>query len=158
MADIQTIYYTQAAQRAYSRAAAPNMKDMQLPLRFAKFDITLTGITANDNYILGQLGQDATIIPNLSFLVGVSGASDSVFKLESVSAPAAAPTALSGNVTLATDGTAVVLGAATGSTTGFQQIDKDAFLQLTLITANAAQAGDVVKLIVAYLPNDDSVN
>lgn len=165
MADIQTKYYTQAARRTLARNAAPSMQNLQRQLRFAEFDITLVnegsnaGLLANDNYVLGQLGQDANIIPNLSFLVGVSGTAGATYALEKVATLGqATPTAVSGNVVRAANGTAASLGAATGATTGFPQIDKDEYLQLTIVTATSMVAGDVLKLVVAYLPNDNSVN
>lgn len=167
MAEIQTSYYTQAASRSFARNAAPSMKNLQKQLRFAEFTITLTvdatqganaGLLVNDNYLLGQLGQDAHIIPNLSFLVGVSGTAGAAYTLEKVTALGQAPTALSGAVTRAANGTAAPLGAATGATTGFPQIAKGEYLQLTVTTATSMVSGDVMRLVVAYLPNDNSVN
>ncbi len=154
MADKNTEYYLDAAEQGFRRNAAPNMGALSKSLLFAEFDITLeTGfLLADDNYVLGQLGADAYIIPNLSFLVGVSGSVGGVFRLEKVAASAGTPATVGPNVTLATDGTAVVFGAASGSTTGFPEVSASEYLQLTINTATAVANGDVLKLIVAYLP------
>lgn len=157
MADKETAYYLDAAEQGFRRdAGGAKAPVIQKKLRFAEFEITLeTGfITAADNYVLGPLLHDAEVIPNLSFLVGVSGSVQGVFSLEKVSASGATPTALGGSVTLATDGTAVALGAASGGSTGFPTVDAGEYLQLTIGTATALANGDVVKLVVAYLVND----
>jgi hypothetical protein len=154
MADKQTTYYTNAAERAYSRAAAPSMKNIQKTMRFAEFDITLeTGYLAvDDNYVLGKLGVDAVIFPTLSFLMGTSGSVGGAFRLEKVTAVAGSPTTVGANVTISTDYTPVAFGAAVG------QVDADDYLQLTINTATAVANGDTLKLVVAYLVSDGSVN
>lgn len=162
MALTQTDYFLDAYEQFKRRDASLNVSKMELPLRFAFFDITLkTGfITVADDYILAPLPVNAYVIPNLSFLVGVSGAVSGAFTLEKIATVTesegtltyATPSALSASVTIATDGTAVVLGAATGSATGFPEVNKGEYLNLTITTATALAAGDVMRLVVAYLP------
>jgi len=156
MADKNTQYYLDALEQNHRRDAAPNMTHLTHIIRHAEFDITLeTGfLAADDNYVLGKLPIDAHVIPNLSFAVSVSGAVGASVKLEKVTASAASPTALTAAAAIATDGTAVVFGAASGSTTGFPIVTASEYLQITLsaVTAGAVTAGDVVKVIVAYMP------
>jgi hypothetical protein len=154
MADKNTQYYLDALEQNHRRDAAPNMTHLTQIIRHAEFDITLeTGfLTANDNYVLGKLPIDAHIIPNLSFAVSVSGAVGASLILEKVTASAGTPTALTAASAISTDGTAVVFGAASGSTTGFPIVTASEYLQITLSAAGAVAAGDVVKVIVAYMP------
>ena len=157
MADKNTQYYLDAPEQNYRRDAAPNMTHLTHIIRHAEFDITLeTGfLTANDNYVLGKLPIDAHIIPNLSFAVSVSGAVGASLILEKTPVSGfASPTALTAAAAIATDGTAVVFGAASGSTTGFPIVTASEYLQITLsaVTGGAVTAGDVVKVIVAYMP------
>jgi hypothetical protein len=154
MADKNTHYYLDALEQNYRRDAAPNMTHLTQIIRHAEFNITLeTGfLTANDNYVLGKLPIDAHIIPNLSFAVGVSGTVGASLILEKVTASAGTPTALTAAAAISTDGTAVVFGAASGSTTGFPVVTASEYLQITLSAAGAVANGDVVKVIVAYMP------
>jgi hypothetical protein len=154
MADKNTDYYLDALEENIRRDAAPNMAPLSKKLRYAEFDITLQTdyIAQNDNYVLGKLPCDAFIIPTLSFLVGVSGSVQGVFTVEKVTASGASPTAIGASVTIATDGTPVALGAGTGL------ISTSNYLQLTINTATALANGDVVKLLVAYVPTNDVVN
>lgn len=162
MALTQTDYFLDAYEQFKRRDASLNVSDMELPLRSAFFDITLkTGfITVADDYILAPLPVDAFIIPNLSFLVGVSGTASGAFTLEKIPTVTESegtltygtPSALSGSVTIATNGTAVVLGAATGATTGFPVLNKGEYLNLTITTATNLAAGAVIRLVVTYLP------
>lgn len=157
MADKNTQYYLDAAEQGYRRDAAVSAPGLERKLRFAEFDITFeTGyITAADNYVLGKLLRNAKIIPNLSFLVGLSGSVGGVFVLEKVAVSGGTPTAISGNTTLATDGTAVALGAIAA---GFPEVGPDDYLQLTIGTATAVADGDTAKLVVAYLSDDKYSN
>jgi hypothetical protein len=159
MADKNTQYYLDASQQGIRRNAAPNMAALSKALLFAEFDVTLeTGyLSANDNYVLGKLGREAYIIPNLSFAVSVSGAISAAFILEKVTVSGGTPTALTAASTFTTDGTAVVFGAASGSTTGFPVLGASEYLQVTLSAATTVANGDVAKVIVAYLPKDTVV-
>lgn len=156
MADKNTQYYLDAFEQNIRRDAAPNMTHLTHLVRFAEFDITLeTGYLAqNDNYVLGKLPVGAFIIPNLSFAVSVSGAVGASLILEKVAVSAGTPTALTAAAAIATDGTAVVFGAASGATTGFPIVNETEYLQITLsaVTGGAVANGDVVKVLVAYLP------
>lgn len=159
MADKETQYYLDASEQAKRRDAALDMSGLQKKLLFAEFDITLeTGYLAqNDNYVLSKLGRAAYVIPNLSFIVSVSGAIAASFILEKVTASGGTPTALTGAAAITTDGTAVVLGAASGASTGFPTITADEYLQTTLSAVTTVADGDVAKLIVAHLPTDQLV-
>lgn len=153
MADKSTQYYLDASEYGIRKDAAPNLAELQKKLFIAEFDITLaTGyITADDNYVLGKLGQAARIFPTHSFLVGTSGAVSGVFRLEKVAAAGGSPTTVGANVTIATDGTAVAFAAANGAITA------DEYLQLTINTATDLANGDTLKLYVAYLPTVDVI-
>lgn len=153
MADKNTAYYTDATESGFRRNASPNMAALTKTKLVAEFDITLeTGyITADDNYVLGKLGQDARIIPTESYIVGLSGSVGGVFRLEKVSASGGTPTTVGANATIATDGTAVAFAAANGAITA------DEFLQLTINTATALANGDTLKVFVTYIPTNSVV-
>lgn len=159
MAHKNTQYYLDATEQGIRRDAAPDMAALSKGLLYAEFDITLDAdyLLANDNYVLGRLGRNARIIPNLSFAVSVSGAVNASLILEKVTVSAGTPTALTAAAAILTDGTAVVFGAASGSTTGFPVLTEGEFLQVTLSSVTTVAGGDVVKVLVAYLPTDSVV-
>ena len=159
MAIYKTSYFDNAYKQNILRDASLNNVEMEHPVRIALFDITLTATAASaDDFILAPLPVDAFIIPGASFLVGVSGTTAGGYTLEKVASftePSGVltfgtTTAISGATTIATNGTAVVLGAATGATTGFPVVNKGEYLNLTVSTTGAT-SGAVLRLAIAYI-------
>jgi hypothetical protein len=155
----QTSYFVNAYKQNILRDASLDNTHIENAVKIAFFDITLTTVTLADDFILAPLPYDAYIIPGSSFLVGVSGTIAGGYTLEKVASftePSGVltfgtTTAISGGTTLATIGTAVALGAATGAATGFPVVNRGEYLNLTISTAGAA-AGAVLRLAVAYVP------
>lgn len=149
MASIDTAERT--AQTSTARDADSTMWELQRTCKLARFaPITLTADSdgVGDDIILGSLGCSGQLRPEECRFVGISGSVQGVFVLEKVSLDGTV-TALTGNATLATDGTAVSFARLSGSLDQVDFVSTD-YLQLTIGTATALAAGDVIEIELAY--------
>lgn len=111
---------------------------------------------SNDDFILGKLGVNGKVIAEDSRVCGVSaltGNVTGVFTLEKVNKDGTV-TALTGQATTATNGTAVAFPRASGATQGM--FDADDYIQLTFTEATSANIdnGDVINLTIAYISEE----
>jgi hypothetical protein len=117
---------------------------------------TVVAAASNDDIILGKLGVKGKILADQSRVCGVSAVSGNVtgvFTLEKVN-QAGTVTALTGQATTATNGTAVTFARATGN--AYVSFDADDYIQLTFTEATAANIdnGDVINLTIAYISEE----
>lgn len=151
MASINTAERTAQLERDYKLTVNPSALPLQRDLKIAKWaTITLTAdsVTANDDIILGKVGVSGTVHPAFCRLVGLTGSVQGTFRLEKVSS-AGTVTSLTGLATLATDGVEVPFLRVNG-TDALATFDKDDYLQLTIGTATALAATDVIEFVLAY--------
>ena len=139
------------AQTSTARDADSTMWELQRTCKLARFaPITLTADSdeVGDDIILGSLGCAGELQPEKCQFVGISGTVQGTFVLEKVSADGTV-TALTGNGVLATDGTAVNFARAASTLVGTTFVATD-YLQLTITSADALAAGDVIEIELAY--------
>ena len=151
MASINTTERTTQLEADYKRNSRLNMIPLQRDLKIARWGrITLTAdsVTANDDIVLGKVDVSGTVHPALCRLVGLTGSVQGTFKLEKVNS-AGTVTALTGLATLATDGVEVPFLRADG-TSDLITFDAGDYLQLTIGTATALAATDVIEFVLAY--------
>lgn len=147
MPDNATAEYTAQLESAYKRNVQPVLRNYQKELRIAQpATITITEHAANDTITLGSLGIGGVVHPALCRLVGLSGSVAGVFKLQKVS-PEGTVTDLTGNATLATDGTEVAFARASG---GLKSFDADDVIRLIIVTDTDVAANDTIELQLAY--------
>lgn len=141
--------------RATARDGQGSARKLQQPLRFAKFQVTLSAVLlAADILKLGSLQLDgAVVVPELSRLIrttaGGGTAVTTVFTLQSVLGSAAA-VAESAAATLAT-GTASHIAFARTTAATNTVLEAASYLQLLIGTVTAAgNVGDVLTVEIAY--------
>lgn len=155
MASIDTAERTAQLAKSTTRNVNFSYRAFQKPLRIADpVTITLTADSdgANDDIVIGNLGCAGTIRPEHCRLVGLSGSVQGTFTLEKVSTDGTVA-ALTGLATLATDGVSVPFLRKSGPITG-AAFDASDYLQLTIGTATALEAGDEIELQIAYTTED----
>lgn len=140
---------------AYTRGSSQNMRTLQANLKIAHFAAITIGdaVATGDDIVLGSLGCNGVLVPELSRIVGVTGSVASSFTVEKVATDGTV-TAISGVGTTATDGTAV--GFARTSADVLQSFSASDYLQLTITeaTTTGVAATDVIEVYLVYYCTD----
>jgi|GEM_PF-5675590 len=145
MATFKTGFASEQENAVKVRNAFPSHRGVQQPLRYAKFEYTLTGDEANtDVIVLGSLQTEgAVIVPELCSVWNTgSGDADLDVTLQN----ATGAVALSGAASV--DNSRVALARPAGLTVPVLKMGD--FIQVTLSSVEAATADEVLHFEIAY--------
>lgn len=141
--------YTAQQNRAIRRDVSPSFRTLERAIRQARLEYTFDATPANNDTVkLCFLNaRKADVLPELCRISSLNGDLEGVFVLSKVDGDGN-ETPLTGNGTLDASNHSVSFERASGNDT--VQVNEGEFIQLTITTATAIVADDIVQIDIAF--------